>query len=128
MKALSLRQPWAYLVCAGIKPVENRTWRTRWRGPVAVHAAWQPDEVYIHRFADLLAGLDLPDDLPRGGIVGVVSIVDCVERCDSPWFCGRVGFVLASPRALPRIECRGLPGLFTLPDEVAARVVAALEE
>lgn len=128
MKALSLRQPWAFLVCAGIKPVENRTWRTSYRGPIAVHAARQPDTVYVHRFAELLASLELPNELPRGGIVGVVEMVDCVEQCDSPWFCGPVGVVLADPRPLPLIECRGLPGLFTLPDEVAARVAAALEE
>ena len=38
MKALSVRQPWAELIVAGLKDVENRTWRTDYRGPVLIHA------------------------------------------------------------------------------------------
>lgn len=39
MKALSIRQPWASLIVMGIKDIENRTWPTRHRGSVLVHAA-----------------------------------------------------------------------------------------
>jgi hypothetical protein len=37
-KALSIRQPWAHLIVAGIKQIENRTWTTRYRGPLLIHA------------------------------------------------------------------------------------------
>lgn len=36
--ALSIRQPWAWLIIHGGKDIENRTWPTRFRGRVAVHA------------------------------------------------------------------------------------------
>lgn len=39
MKALTLYQPWAGLVAANIKTIETRPWVTRYRGPVAIHAA-----------------------------------------------------------------------------------------
>lgn len=39
MKALSLWQPWATLIAVGSKRVETRSWATRHRGPIAIHAA-----------------------------------------------------------------------------------------
>lgn len=43
MKALTVRPPWAWAIAVGAKPVENRTWSTRHRGQVAVHAAARSD-------------------------------------------------------------------------------------
>ena len=44
MKALTIRQPWASLIAAGVKTIETRSWSTRYRGPLAIHAglAWAP--------------------------------------------------------------------------------------
>jgi len=39
MKTLSVRQPWATLICSGIKTVENRTWKTDYRGKLLIHAS-----------------------------------------------------------------------------------------
>ncbi len=39
MKALSIIQPWASLIATGIKDVENRTWRTNYRGEFLIHAS-----------------------------------------------------------------------------------------
>jgi hypothetical protein len=39
MKALSIRQPWAWLIVNGYKDIENRSWATKFRGPVLIHAA-----------------------------------------------------------------------------------------
>lgn len=39
MKALSLRQPWAWAVLHAGKRVENRRWSTRFRGEILIHAA-----------------------------------------------------------------------------------------
>lgn len=41
MKVLSIRQPWATLICLGVKPIENRTWQTKHRGALAIHASGQ---------------------------------------------------------------------------------------
>ncbi|MCG0445699.1 ASCH domain-containing protein [Pseudomonas aeruginosa] len=39
MKALSIRQPWAWLVANGHKDIENRDWATSFRGRFLIHAA-----------------------------------------------------------------------------------------
>jgi hypothetical protein len=36
--SLSIRQPWAWLIVQGHKPIENRTWPTTYRGPLLIHA------------------------------------------------------------------------------------------
>ncbi len=41
MKAITIRQPWASLVALGVKTVETRSWHTRYRGPLAIHAGLQ---------------------------------------------------------------------------------------
>lgn len=39
MKALTLTQPWASLMASGWKQIETRSWSTKYRGPLAIHAA-----------------------------------------------------------------------------------------
>lgn len=39
MIALSIRQPWAWLILNGWKDIENRDWTTRVRGRILIHAA-----------------------------------------------------------------------------------------
>ena len=39
MKVITIKQPWASLACLGIKDIENRTWATKIRGTVLIHAA-----------------------------------------------------------------------------------------
>ena len=48
VKAITIRQPFAWLIVHGHKPVENRIWETKFRGPIAIHAAKAkvPAEVY----------------------------------------------------------------------------------
>lgn len=38
MKALTIRQPWASLIAHGVKTIETRSWSTKYRGPLAIHA------------------------------------------------------------------------------------------
>ena len=42
---LTIRQPWAWAIIYGGKDVENRSWLTKHRGPLLVHAgsAFEPD-------------------------------------------------------------------------------------
>lgn len=125
MKALSIRQPWAWLIVHGHKPVENRGWPTKVRGRVLVHAAkgmtrdeyedvacWMAD--MQRRGCQEMQGIVLPafEDLQRGGIVGAVDIVDCVTDHPSRFFFGPHGFVLANPEALPFRPLRGMLGFF----------------
>jgi hypothetical protein len=119
MKAISIRQPWAWAILHAGKDIENRDWPTRFRGTVAIHAAKGMERYEYNEFCELQAnifaagfGSDVIvpafDSLPRGSIVGVVDIVDCVTRSGSPWFFGEYGFVLANSRALVEpVPCRG---------------------
>ena len=47
MKALSIKQPWAWLIVNGYKDIENRTWKTNYRGTFLVHASKGFDDVCI---------------------------------------------------------------------------------
>lgn len=134
MKALSIRQPWAFAILHGRKDIENRRWATRFRGEVAIHASggMTRDEVEDFRaFIDMaeLGGEWLDGrtvgSLPRGGVVGIATVVDCVTESRSPWFFGPHGFVLERARPVPFIPCKGALGFFDLPPEVAAAVRAA---
>ena len=111
--ALSIRQPWAELIVRGVKDIENRTWRTHYRGPVLIHASLK----YEHDISD--AARDYCDRLRNngvlfacGGIIGVAEIVDCVTSYPSPWFEGPFGFVLANARPLPFRPLSGRLNLF----------------
>ncbi len=115
MKALSIRQPWAWLIVHGYKDVENRTWSTKFRGRVQVHAGKIPDPGWFPQLALEVeaGGIALPDQPSLGALVGEVDIIDCVSQWDSPWFIGPYGFLLANPLAysLP-IPYRGRLGFF----------------
>lgn len=122
--ALSIRQPWAWAIMQIGKDIENRSWETLYRGPVAVHAAkgctrYEYDDFIrtVHTVSlthPFPAGAVVPRliDLPRGGIVGTVEIVDCVMRSESPWFFGRFGFVLRNPQPCAFIPVKGALGFF----------------
>lgn len=126
MKALSIRQPWAWLILNAGKNIENRAWSTRLRGRILIHAAqgMTRDEHQAGQDTLIDTGnrtLELPGftNLPRGGIVGSVEIVGCVRWSNSPWFFGPWGFVLRNPRALAEpIPWKGQLGFFEVPDDV----------
>lgn len=126
MKALSIRQPWAWLIVHAGKDIENRDWATRFRGRILVHASkgmtrgeWEDSIEYAHRCGvplDTLHGGARFEDLQRGGIIGSVEIVDCVTDSNSPWFMGKHGFVLRDPCPLPFTPWKGQLGFFDVPD------------
>jgi hypothetical protein len=120
MKAISVRQPWAWLIINKGKDVENRNWPTKVRGRVLIHAAkgmTQDEYLDVWHFV-LPWGIQLPsfNSMQRGGIIGSVEIVDCVSASTSPWFMGRFGFVLRNPIALSFRPFRGALGFFDVPE------------
>lgn len=109
MKALSVKQPWAWLLVNGHKDIENRVWRTNLRGKVLIHAGQKFDDEFNPDYVPTVEGLP-PWRAPEyqlGGIVGMVEIVDCVESHESPWFFGPFGFVIGKARPLPFYPVRG---------------------
>lgn len=105
--AISIRQPWAWLIIHGIKDVENRRWWTGVRGWVGIHAARSIDHQAVADLADRRPDLRLPGEYQVGGIVGRAVVVDCVSDHPSPWFEGPHGFVLSGAEPLDFRECRG---------------------
>ena len=114
MRALSVRQPWAWLLANGYKDVENRCWPTNHRGRFLIHAAGQPDRVYTARFAHLLDGITLPHEFDYGGVVGVATLVDCVSHSSSPWFCGPYAFVVTDARPVAFVPLSGRLNFFSV--------------
>lgn len=102
--ALSVRQPWGHRILFEGKDIENRDRRTKVRGTIFVHSALTIEE----------EGQELAERLrlPVGGLIGTVDIVDCVSESDSKWFFGPYGYVLANPRPMRFVPCRGMPGFF----------------
>lgn len=113
MKAISINQPWAWLIVRGFKDIENRDWPTRFRGEVLVHTGMNKDPDFDYERWEKLIGGEIPRDLFQGGIIGRTEIVDCVDESPSPWFFGKYGFVLRNSVffAFPQV-CKGALGFF----------------
>jgi hypothetical protein len=130
MKAISIRSPWWWFILHGGKDIENRSWPTKFRGTVYVHASkwWRAEEVRADGEWCLdTAATMAPEDWPSihnlqrlgGHIVGTVDIVDCVTQSDSPWFFGEYGFVLANPKPLAlAFPYKGALGFFEVPNDL----------
>lgn len=115
--ALSIRQPWAWLVANGYKTTENRSRPTSFRGPILIHAskaftgeAWDQARELAMRCGSVMPPLS---ECHLGGIVGVAEIVDCKLVSYDPWHTpGHFGWKLANARPLPIMPFRGLLGFF----------------
>ena len=79
MKALTIKQPWATLIMQGDKRFEFRSWQTKYRGDLLIHAGKGIDKEAMKRLAKYL-----PEELPYGKILGKVNLVDCIKM--SPEF------------------------------------------
>jgi hypothetical protein len=126
MKAISVRQPWAWLIVNGHKPVENRTRRTNYRGPVLIHASKTFDlDGYTQLIKDEFLNEVMPmqHEYDMGGIVGQSNIKACwnelmMEAAGTPkqqwWFQGPYGWMLEDSTPLTFMPCKGMLGLFNV--------------
>lgn len=117
MRALSIRQPWAWAIIHGGKDIENRTWATKFRGRFLVHASNVFDrDGFLFMFLNLncLHIDSLPLYFEQGGIIGSIELIDCIQKSDSIWFNGPYGFVLARPEPIKFKQCRGHLRFFDL--------------
>ncbi len=124
--AISIRQPWAWLIIHAGKDIENRTWPTRFRGRVLIHASKGMTEQEYRdacnfmatdsRLAAALKSLPQMHHLQRGGIIGEAEVVGCVNgndaASDSPWFVGEWGHMLRNAKPLEFRPCKGALGYF----------------
>ena len=86
MRAITVRQPWAWAIIHAGKSVENRTRNIAgdFRGLVAIHASKTFDELDFYHVSDIIAPEDLPemDAIACGAIIGVVDLVDVHDSYD----------------------------------------------
>jgi hypothetical protein len=118
MRALSVRQPWAWAIAQSIKTVENCSWRTLRRGPLVIHAnkSWRSCPGH---YSELLPGLPPVKQLDSGALVGVVKVSDCVPVADvtgDPFATGPWCWTLCSAVEIQPVPFRGQVGLFHVPD------------
>lgn len=146
MKALTVRQPWAWALIHAGKDVENRTQAWSYRGPLAIHAGlarFEQDNLasWTHREAH---GGDTRTDIKFGAVIGVVELIDVHVSwrsedgpcCASPWAQFAEGptkpvvhLVVENPRPLARpIAARGQLGLWTPYAETLAAIRAQVPE
>ena len=79
MKAISLLQPWASLI--GIKGNETRSWYTKYRGRLAIHASKNPKMVkelaWSEPFYSALINKVPFGEMPYGAVVSISNMVEC---------------------------------------------------
>ena len=123
MKALGVRQPWAWVIIRAGKDIENRTWVTNYLGALAIHAGktctvgdWE-DGVWLIK---QLAGKNPPPQesprLGRGAVIGIVELVDRTPAAHADGWGGQNPSVfhwhLRNPRPCKPAVVRGSLGLF----------------
>ena len=115
MRALTIKQPWAAAITHGKKRCENRTWATKYRGALLIHAGATVDRHAILPFGK---NSELPAwGVTRSAIVAVAELVDVHPGCDCcrPWGEPHVyHWQLDDVRPLPEpVPCKGRLGLWT---------------
>lgn len=122
MKALSIKQPWAWAIMHAGKTIENRPRRTHLRENIAIHASLRPAVGWEEWYPRRAAAVPPPETWVRGAIIGFVDLVDCVEEARSKWSLGPFGYVLADARPLRKpIPCKGALGFWQVPADVLRR-------
>lgn len=92
MKALTIWQPWASLIANGSKKIETRSWKTNYRGPIAIHAAKNIDTprcVWEEPFKSELTKAGMMTEYPggkfgfslrnNGKVIAIADLVDCMQ-------------------------------------------------
>ena len=76
MKVITIKQPFATLIAEGFKEYEFRTWRTKYRGEILIHAGKGIDKEAMERYRYLHL------EYPRGCIIAKAMITDCIKIDD----------------------------------------------
>lgn len=138
MKALTLKQPWAWAVAHVGKDVENRTWKPPQSiigQRIAIHAGRGFDRESLSNRA--IKNCVLPATFEHGAIVAITTVLTFQHETGFPhgpgrfpksdraywWFTGPYGWWLTRTITLPEpIPCRGQQGLWTVPPEIEAEI------
>lgn len=122
MKAISIKQPWAWLIANGYQTVENRKWYTGHRGDILIHASkskkdLERDIEYVRQVFKI--GID-PEQLSFGKVLAVADLIACTKdpegKVDQYWHeKGKFAWVLRRIRQIEPFEARGKLNVFEIP-------------
>ena len=125
MKVLTVKQPWADLIVSGVKDIENRTWRTNYRGRILIHSAQSVtprEELRAYPLPALRRAVgqscESGDEYLTSSIIGSVEITDCVMNHPSEWAeQGVWNWVLSNPQKydVPIKNVRGKLSIWDYP-------------
>jgi len=76
MKVITIKQPYATLIAKGLKKYEFRTWKTKYRGEILIHAGKGIDKEAMKKFSEYNF------EYPSGCIIAKVMITDCIKVTD----------------------------------------------
>lgn len=121
MKAITVIEPWASLLALTAKEYETRSWQTKYRGPIAIHAGktrlkYYPrgldSEIYAMEchFGCVIAIADLVDIIRM--TPEFIASVSTRERAMGDWEEGRFAWKLANVRRIEPVPARGMQGLW----------------
>lgn len=150
MKALTICQPYAHLICCSMeKRVENREWYTHYRGPLLIHAGKSRKWLYedTDPNTDKIVKLDHDEKTGEsfifGAVIGAARLVDClhIDRIEAgeyhekyPWLrdhphaSGTWCWVLIQRcRFQAPVPFTGAQGLFDIPESAVAEQIALLK-
>ena len=116
MKAISVKQPYSSLIESGLKPIEYRTWRISYRGPLLIVASKT-----FHESWDASATMVSRESYPLGCAVCVVDLHDITGEP------GAYEWHVRNPRSVERVPVRGYAAMYSVPDK-GIRYVKAMPE
>ena len=114
IKVLTVRQPWAWLIVSGHKTIENRTWQTKYRGPLYIHAGLRMHDIPLSDIERMFRIKIDPASLQFGAVIGRVQLVDIVTRSRSRWFDGPFGWVFTDAEPLASTPMLGRQGIYDI--------------
>ncbi len=129
LKAISIQQPWAWLIirpdleCEArekaresgeIKDIENRRTLKNLKGKYLIHTGIKPDwkGYFQHLHNNAMMDIVPNEGIKMGGIIGWAEFDGSVQESDSPWFAGPNGLVIKNAGKLDFIPCKGMQGVF----------------
>lgn len=123
MYTLSVANPWSWAIMHGLKRIENRSWKTKYRGRLWIHSSKSKSHLHTDKWPP---GIAAPNEaeFSFGALVGTVILLDCVPFADvqhDPFALGPWCWLLGDARPLVApIPWKGNTGLFRVPEDIEA--------
>lgn len=124
MKVLSIKEPWASLIMNGTKKIETRSWKTKYRGEIYIHASLSKAKIIKPEVYELIKDMNFK----CGYIICKCNLVDCIYMTDEyvndmktnhyeEYICGhyevgRYAWIVEDVKVIEPIEAKGKLGLW----------------